>query len=249
MLLHHATTAAAAGIIQAEGFKQLNSRDAVSVMADRFGLSVEAIMADLDLYKRPFVTESGRGEVISLTSDWRAAATSWAQRAPESEWELLWSCWRLRTRGKGAPIYSWNLDLDGHAWVLEQSRENRPAVMTFELSPSDLRRLGAVAGGFSRDLPLPLDDLDLLSTFPEIAVPFHAAGELVASRVELLPRVVEWDVVCVLLGVDLDALKKLDADGVLGPAGSEPAGVGNRWWPLPSVEQAHRTLYNRELWT
>ena len=74
----------------------------------------KAVGNDLRRYDRFMLIEKDRGQVASFTAGYETAGGSWAQRAPEVEWDALWAIWRIKHSGE-TQMYHWNLDIPGHA--------------------------------------------------------------------------------------------------------------------------------------
>lgn len=120
-LLHffHGTTLEAADQIRVGGWQARDLPGMVGELATKHEVPVPDVIDDLRRYNRFMLMEKDRGQVASLAPDYESAAGSWAQRAPEVEWDALWAIWRIKHSGE-TEMYHWNRDVPGHAWVLEQ---------------------------------------------------------------------------------------------------------------------------------
>ncbi len=186
---------------------------------------------DLRRYNRFMFVEADRGRVASFAPNYETAAGSWAQRAPEVEWDALWAIWRIKYSGE-TDLYHWNLDVPGHAWVTEQMGPHHElAVIEVTLSVDNLLHLDARAGGGRS--PITPEILGILSYLAEVAVPlpFRPEGEV---RIHHVERRVAWEVFAYWLGLTREEFIARDKAGIFGPGGDDHEGKP-RWWPLSVV--------------
>lgn len=230
--LFHGTTLAAAEQIGAEGWRPRDLAGMVGELAEQHGVPMRAVMEDLRRYNRFMTIERDRGQVASFAPNYETAAGSWAQRAPEAEWDALWAIWRIKHSGV-ADVYHWNLDVPGHAWVLEQMAHLKLAVVEVALTVDELFELKATAGGFARG-PLTRELLPLLDGLPEVSIPlpFDPRSEVTIHPVE---RRVGWDVFAHWLGLGREEFIAQDAAGRFGQSGVGEFAM-RPWWPLSAVD-------------
>jgi hypothetical protein len=230
--LFHGTTLQAAQQIRAEGWGARDLTGMVGELATRHEVPVADVIDDLRRYNRFMLIEKNRGQVASLTLDYETAAGSWAQRAPEVEWDALWAIWRIKHSGK-TEMYHWNLDVPGHAWVLEQMAHQKLAVVEVALTVDELFELGARVGGFAHG-PLTPELVPLLPGLSEVTLPlpFQPSIEVILHQLE---RRVGWDVFAHWLGLTSEEFIAHDDAGRFGPAGKGEFAV-RPWWPLSAVD-------------
>ena len=230
--LYHGTTLAAAEQIRAEGWQTRDLTAMVGELAAQHEVAISDVIDDLRRYNRFMLIESDRGRVASFSPDLETALGSWAQRAPEVEWDALWAIWRIKHSNE-TEMYHWNLDVPGHAWVFEQMAHHKTAVVEVTVTVDDLFGLGAQVGGFARG-PLTPELLQLLPGIPEVSIPlpFEPSAEVVVHQVE---RRVGWDVFAHWLGLTREEFIEHDEAGKFGPSG-EGAFAMNPWWPLSAVD-------------
>lgn len=230
--LFHGTTLDAAEQIRAEGWRVRDLAGMVGELATRHEVPVADLIADLHRYNRFMLIEKDRGQVASFTPDIETAAGSWAQRAPEVEWDALWAIWRIKHSGE-TEMYHWNLDVPGHAWVLEQMAHQKLAVVEVALTVDELFELGARVGGFARGQLTP-ELLPLLPGLPEVSLPlpFRPSSEVIIHQ---LQRRVGWDVYAHWLGLTREEFIAHENAGRFGPAGEGKFAM-SPWWPLSAVD-------------
>jgi hypothetical protein len=230
--LFHGTTLEAAVQIRNEGWRARDLTGRIGELARRHDVSVADVVHDLRRYNRFMVIEKDRGEVASFTPDYEAAAGRWAQRAPEVEWDALWAIWRIKYSGE-QDMYHWNLDVAGHAWVLEQMAHRNLAVVEIALTIEGMLELGARVGGFAHG-PLTPELVPLLPGLPEVSLPlpFQPSTEPI---IHLLERRVGWDIFAHWLGLTNEQFAAMDEAGRFGSAGEGDFEV-RPWWPLAAVD-------------
>lgn len=230
--LFHGTTLDAAEQIRAGGWQVRDLTAMVGQLATRHGVAVADVIDDLRRYGRFMVTERDRGQVASFTCDPETAAGSWAQRAPEVEWDALWAIWRIKHSGQTA-MYHWNQDVPGRAWVLEQMAHQELALVEVRITLEELYERGAMAGGFARG-PLTPELASLIPRLPEVSLPlpFRPSTQITIHQVE---RRVGWDVFAHWLGVTRDDFIAHEQEGRFGASGEGLFEI-NPWWPLSAVD-------------
>lgn len=230
--LFHGTTLHAAEQIRAEGWQARDLTGIVGELATQHGVPEVDVFDDLRRYNRFVLIEESRGQVASFAPTYDKAAGSWAQRAPEAEWEALWAIWRIKYSGE-TELYHWNQDVPGNAWVLGQMAAQKLAVVEVRLTVDEAIELGALVGGF-RHAPLTPEHVPILRHLPEVAfpLPFQPEFEVVVHQVE---RRVRWDVFAYWLGMTQEEFIAHDKAGSFGPAGGSDFEIGP-WWPLSAVD-------------
>lgn len=232
--LFHGTTLEAAEQIRTAGWQARDLLGTVEELAARHEVEVDAVIDDLRRYNRFMFVEADRGRVASFAPNYETAAGSWAQRAPEVEWDALWAIWRIKYSGE-TDLYHWNLDVPGQAWVAEQMAPHHElAVVEVALSIDNLLDLDATAGRERN--PITPEILEILSFLPEVAVPLPFRPE-VEVRIHHVERRVDWDVFAYWLGLTREEFIARDRAGAFGPSGEDHDGQP-RWWPLSVVNAA-----------
>lgn len=230
--LFHGTTLEAAERILEVGWWPQDVLGVVKRVAAECGASLANILADLEGHGR-FVQHADRGTYASFTPDRVKAEHSWAQRAPEAQWEALWAVWRVHHLSSSENC---NQDLAGHAWVWERCKLERLAVIRYSTSYEELQDLGALSGGFG---VRPLVPANVLPRTAEVAIsaPFCPSRDrLTVIEVE---RHVPFDVFAFLLGITVERFRDLQEAGEFGV----PASQGSRhsygdvapWWTTKFV--------------
>ena len=102
----------------------------------------------------------------------------------------FWAIWRIKHSGE-TEMYHWNLDVPGHAWVLEQMAHQKLAVSRLHSPSTSCSSWGARVGGFARG-PLTPELLPLLPGLPQVSLPlpFQPSTEVTVHQLE---RRVGWD--------------------------------------------------------
>jgi hypothetical protein len=230
--LFHGTTLDAAEQIRVEGWRARDLTGMVGGLATKHEIPVADVIDDLRRYNRFMLIEKDRGQGASFTADYETAAGSWAQRAPEVEWDALWAIWRIKYSGE-TEMYHWNMDVPGHAWVLEQMAHQKPAVVEVALTVDELFKLDAMVGGFARGRLTP-ELVPLLPDLPEVSLPlpFHPSTEVTIHQLE---RRVGWDVFAHWLGLTREEFIAHDDASRFGPAGEGEFAM-RPWWSLSAVD-------------
>jgi hypothetical protein len=250
--LFHGTTLSAAERILDEGWTVQPPQAVVAEVAAAHGLDPLAVTDHLTERGR-FAAGETRGSWASFSLDEVITVHGWAQRAPEVRWEALWAVWRL-----GHPEVPFEVEVlsqegvtkevdylprPGEAWVFQQMRADRLALITLSISYDKLIQLGAMTEGFEHKPLPPRRALGPRTpvVLPGVAIP--APFRPSRSRLELLEidRDVPWTLFAELLGIEDDQFQLRDRRGEFGPPASR--GVPRRdkgetrpWWLLSAVE-------------
>jgi hypothetical protein len=243
--LFHGTTLSAAKQILDEGWRALDVSAVVHQVALSHDVDPAEVNQDLASYER-FVTGPERGEYASFARDALKAEHHWAQRAPEVVWEALWSIWRIRN-GVRAPE-PWNTLVAGHAWVWEECKHERLAIVCYGTTFADLARRRAVECGLDpksrRSVSKPLVSARDLEGAPEVAIPLPFKPPPNRLTIKEVERHVPWDVFALELGLSEAQFQHLANAGKFGPPASDalgPAayrpGLSPPWWTSSSVER------------
>lgn len=121
--LFHGTTLSRAHSIKKEGWKPVNLQKEISMVAQGIGIDPAVLHSHLR-EKRAFVDLDKKrdGNTISFSTS-SMHSLSYARRAPEVEWEALWSGFLIAN-----PDDEWGTH-EGHWWVLYRQLQDRPVVI------------------------------------------------------------------------------------------------------------------------
>ncbi|SIG33081.1 Uncharacterised protein [Mycobacteroides abscessus subsp. abscessus] len=124
MPIYHGTRVSMAERIMRDGFAPPPVSELTEAVAADHDVTVDALLGDLEAYKR-FAVVDPRTDTVFTTGN-AVKAGSWADRAPEATWEALWGVYRIRHPELG---WDWNSSQEGHLWVLAQRLADPPAVL------------------------------------------------------------------------------------------------------------------------
>lgn len=133
--IFHGTRISMAERIMRDGFAPPPVSELIEAVGDSHDVTVDALMADLEAYKR-FAVVDPRTDTVFTTGN-PVKAGSWADRAPEATWEALWAVYRIRHPEVG---WDWNMSDEGHLWVLAQRLADPPAVLEATAPLGAIRR-------------------------------------------------------------------------------------------------------------
>jgi hypothetical protein len=234
LILHHGTTLRAASAILRTGWQPQSVTAILDRVAAEHGLSKSEIINDLAKFGR-YALQDDRGTWASFTPSLAKAEHSWAQRAPEAEWEALWTAYRIAYMDE-ADSWHWTTNVAGHTWVWDQMRNEALAVVSVTTSYSEIVTLDAFTHGFQRR-PLParkllLDHWDKLT---EIGFDLPFQPELERLTVSPVERHLPWDVYANKLGITPGEFQRRADSGDFGRPASESADYQDHfpagpWW-------------------
>ena len=213
----------------ADGFQPPDLADAISVVADRFGVSQTEIRDDLMTHKR-YTHLRGDDRRTYATTD-RMHAESYASRAQEVEWECLWAVYRLQHPNLGD---DWNQSDSGHLWVTARQAEDPPVVLELAVPLSSFPGV---------DRPRLLETLQIARLTSvhggvEVVIPADATVEVVA-RFDA-DRWVDGSLLSFMSGLpDMDIAAEVDA-GLWGPPVLYKGSRSWRWRDVLSRLPPHR---------
>ncbi|MBU9766951.1 hypothetical protein FR943_24325 [Mycobacterium sp. TNTM28] len=133
--VYHGTRVSMAERIMRDGFAPLPVSELIEAVTVAHDVTADALMADLEAYKR-FAVVDPRTDTVFTTGN-PVKAGSWADRAPEATWEALWAVYRIRHPELG---WDWNSSQEGHLWVLAQRLADPPAVLEATAPLGAIRR-------------------------------------------------------------------------------------------------------------
>lgn len=137
--------------------------------------------------------------MIYLSSHFMHAA-SYATRAREFVWEMLWAIYGLRYPALG---FNWNQSDEGHAWVLAQMQADPPIVFHVEVPEEDLRkdverltsyREAASPESIAGGMGVGIENLDRLLVVQETESDFWTDGQLLRFLAGATPAQIEQEV-------------------------------------------------------
>lgn len=175
LVLHHGTTLHAARRIADVGWQALNVPALVDRLARTHGVDNTAVCEVLTRRGRFVVVSGDRGGNASFAPNAAKVVHSWAQRAPEAEWEVLWAIYHLLHLSSGTEEKGWDSDVAGRTWVWDQMRHEPLAILSYVTTYSEPSAHGARHGSGRRKLGPPERVLPAWNMLTEISfnLPFR----------------------------------------------------------------------------
>lgn len=243
VVLFHGTTESRAESIQRQGWKPVSISDEIDRVAKITKHDPRNIEAHLKENKRWVELDRQRdGRTISFTTGLNHAM-SYSSRAPEVEWEALWSAYRL-----GHPEIGecWNHSDEGHWWVLKHQLADRPVIVTVTVPLSEILQI---------DPNVDPSYFDLGEQFSEedgVEIGLEPTSSIEIVKTSLIDRRVDRALLSFLAGVSQEDIASQIEDG---PRGDSFVYAMERFWNWEDVyrqlSETRRTelgLPNRESW-
>jgi hypothetical protein len=242
--LFHGTTLGAAQRILNEGWTSVDVPVLIVQIASAHDVDPAEVRQNL-AFRETFVTDPQRGRYASFALNELEAKYRWAQSAPEAVYETLCAVWRVKNnvRSKEYADDEWMAE---HAWVWEQSKHERLAVIEYQTTYADLERRGALKA--VRDFTdftyeyAPLESSRDLRVTPEVAIPLPFKPPRYRLHISEVSRTVSWDLFAFMLGLSNAEFQALDRAGGFGTAysttlDSDLSGFdGKPWWTSQAVD-------------
>ena len=130
MRLYHGTTLNRAKRIQLEGFQSLGSDELLEEISFLHSIPIGELRIML---QDRFAMADNRDGLVCFTEDF-GQASSYAQRAPEIQWEALTQIYR-KCHDLGR---EWNLSDELHWWVTKQMMNDPPVVIEIDTNSQEM---------------------------------------------------------------------------------------------------------------
>ena len=156
MRIYHGTTLSRAIRIQSEGFQFQGMDEILQDISFHHSFPIEELRAIL---KFRFAMTDERDGFVCFTDDFQQAS-SYAQRAPEIQWEALTQIYRQR-HNLGA---DWNLSNELHWWVTKQMMHDPPVVIEIKTDSKKMYRGGLLSDEYRH--PTPFHEMSIIKIHP-----------------------------------------------------------------------------------
>ncbi|WP_099023760.1 hypothetical protein [Mycolicibacterium palauense] len=241
--LYHGTRRSLADAILRDGFRPPSPVDLVEQVADKYGMSLEAVWADM-VRRQTFTLLDDRAGTVSATAD-LGSVGKWAGRAPESRWDALRSVYVLTHLDSG-DYYARSDEAD--FWVMAQQLSDPPVAVEIRSPIAALRSWpgGRPAVDILRAmLESRPASADLAESLTSVVMSFRNtlrvlpewradAADVEAVAVQPVPTRVVEQLLGFMSGLSMNDVDAQVRAGVWGEPGNhgEPA---TKWFPFDQV--------------